>query len=245
MSWSSGKDSALALHEARIAGELDVVGLLTTVNGSFDRVAMHGVRRALLEAQAAALGLPLHIVELPWPCPNEVYEQRMAVAIDAARRSGIEAMVFGDLFLEDIRHYREAALEGSGLTPVFPLWLRPTPEVARTLITLDFRAVVVCVDPAQAPRAIAGRWYDASLLDDLPSGVDPCGENGEFHTVVVDGPEFASPVDVEIGEVVERDGFVFADVIPTSPPLVAPATTPEQFQPDAISGHGPQKDRRG
>jgi uncharacterized protein (TIGR00290 family) len=215
MSWSSGKDSALALHETRIAGDLDVIGLLTTVNASFDRVAMHGVRRALLEAQAAALGLPLHIVELPWPCPNEVYERRMAVAVDAARRSGIEALVFGDLFLEDIRRYREAALDGSGLTPVFPLWSRPTPEVARTLVDLEFRAVVVCVDPAQAPCTIAGRWYDAALLDDLPSGVDPCGENGEFHTVVVDGPGFSRPVDVEIGEIVERDGFVFADVIPT------------------------------
>ncbi len=214
MSWSSGKDSALALHETRAAGQLDVTVLLTTVNASFERVAMHGVRRALLEAQAAALGLPLHVVELPWPCPNEVYEQKMSMAIDEARRHGIEAMVFGDLFLEDIRRYREAALEGAGVMPSFPLWLWPTPEVARSLIALGFRAVVVCVDPAQAPGEIAGRWYDATLLDDLPAGVDPCGENGEFHTVVVDGPEFAYPVDVEVGEVVERDGFVFADVIP-------------------------------
>jgi uncharacterized protein (TIGR00290 family) len=213
MSWSSGKDSALALHEARAAG-LDVVGLLTTVNAAFDRVAMHGVRRALLESQAAALGLPLHIVQLPWPCPNEVYEQKMAEAIAEARRIGIEAMVFGDLFLEDVRGYREAALKGTGTTPVFPLWLRPTHQVARSLIDLRFRAVVVCVDPAQAPREIAGRWYDASLLGDLPPGVDPCGENGEFHTVVVDGPDFAQSVDVEVGEIVERDGFVFADVIP-------------------------------
>jgi uncharacterized protein (TIGR00290 family) len=216
MSWSSGKDSALALHEARAAEGLEVVGLLTTVNATFDRVAMHGVRRALLEAQAAALGLPLHVVDLPWPCPNEVYEQKMAVAIDEARRAGIEAMVFGDLFLEDIRRYRETALEGTGMTPFFPLWRRPTPDVARSLIELGFRAVIVCVDPAQAPREIAGRWYDAALLEELPSGVDPCGENGEFHTVVVDGPGFALPVDVEVGEVVERDGFVFADVVPTT-----------------------------
>ena len=214
MSWSSGKDSALALHEVRAAAGLDVEGLLTTVNASFDRVAMHGVRRMLLEAQAAALGLPLHVVELPWPCPNEVYEQKMAEAVEAARRLGIEAMVFGDLFLEDIRRYREAALEGTGMTPVFPLWLRPTPEVARSLVDLGFRAVVVCVDPAQAPGELAGRWYDRALLDDLPAAVDPCGENGEFHTVVVGGPGFAHPVDVEVGEVVERDGFVFADVIP-------------------------------
>lgn len=213
MSWSSGKDSALALHEARAADGLEVAGLLTTVNAAFDRVAMHGVRRALLEAQAAALGLPLHVVELPWPCPNEVYEQKMAGAIDDARRSGVEAMVFGDLFLEDVRRYRETALEGTGVVPRFPLWLRATPEVARALIDLGLRAVVVCVDPTLAPGEIAGRWYDTALLDDLPPGVDPCGENGEFHTVVVDGPGFTRPVDVEVGEVVERDGFVFADVV--------------------------------
>jgi uncharacterized protein (TIGR00290 family) len=214
MSWSSGKDSALALHEARVGG-VEIVGLLTTVNATFERVAMHGVRRALLEAQAAALDLPLHVVELPWPCPNEVYENRMAGATEEARRSGVDAMVFGDLFLEDVRRYREVALEGTGVTPLFPLWRRPTPEVARSLIALGVRAVVVCVDPAQAPREIAGRPYDAALLNDLPAGVDPCGENGEFHTVVVDGPGFAFPIDVEVGEVLERDGFVFADVLPS------------------------------
>lgn len=216
MSWSSGKDSALALRQAGV-DDVEVTGLLTTVNASFDRVAMHGVRRSVLEAQAEALDLPLHVVELPWPCPNEVYEERMAHAVDAARSSGIEAMVFGDLFLEDVRTYRETALEGTGMTPLFPLWRRPTPEVARSLIDLGVRAVVVCVDPAQAPREIAGRWYDEALLNDMPFGVDPCGENGEFHTVVVDGPGFAHPVEVEVGEVVERDGFVFADVIPTEP----------------------------
>jgi uncharacterized protein (TIGR00290 family) len=214
LSWSSGKDSALALHEARAAGDVEVVGLLTTVNAAFDRVAMHGVRRSLLEAQADALGLPLNVVELPWPCTNDVYEQRMARAMDEASRSGIEAVVFGDLFLEDIRRYREAALADTGVTPLFPIWLRPTHDVARSLIALGIRAVVVCVDPSQAPREIAGRWYDQELLEDLPDGVDPCGENGEFHTVVVDGPEFAHPVDIEIGQVVERDGFVFADVLP-------------------------------
>ena len=216
MSWSSGKDSALALHEVREAGELDVVGLLTTVNAEFDRVAMHGVRRALLEAQAKALGLALHVVELPWPCPNEAYEKQMARAIDEARRTGIAAMVFGDLFLEDIRRYRESALDGTGVKPFFPLWQRSTRQVARSLVELGFRALVVCVDPSLAPREIAGRWYDKTLLGDLPREVDPCGENGEFHTVVVDGPGFAHPVDVEVCEVVERDGFVFADVIPTS-----------------------------
>jgi uncharacterized protein (TIGR00290 family) len=214
MSWSSGKDSTLALHAVRAAGDLDVVGLLTTVNATAQRVAMHGVRRSLLEAQADALGLPLHVVELPWPCPNEVYEKRMSKAIAAARASGVEAMVFGDLFLEDIRRYREQSLASSGLTPVFPLWLRPTPEVAHDLVALGVRAVITCVDPRQAPREIAGRWYDEELLASLPDDVDPCGENGEFHTFSVDGPGFAHLVDVTVGETVERDGFVFTDIIP-------------------------------
>ncbi len=216
MSWSSGKDSALALHQTRAEGAYDVVGLLTTVNASAERVAMHGVRRALLEAQAEMLGLPLHIVELPWPCPNEVYEERMAGALVQARDAGVEAIIFGDLFLEDVRHYRETSLEGTGIAPVFPLWRRPTTTVAHRLLGLGFRAMVTCVDVAQAPREMAGRWYDEALLAVLPAGVDPCGENGEFHTVVVDGPGFAQSIDVVVGEIVERDGFVFADVIPTS-----------------------------
>jgi uncharacterized protein (TIGR00290 family) len=218
MSWSSGKDSALALREARAEGAVEVVGLLTTVNAHAERVAMHGVRRALLDAQADSLRLPLHVVDLPWPCPNEVYDERMQKAVDHAREVGVEAMVFGDLFLEDIRRYREASLEGSGITPVFPLWRRPTGEVAQDLLVLGFRALVVCVDVAQAPREIAGRWFDETLLEDLPPGVDPCGENGEFHTVVVDGPGFSYPIDVAVGEIVERDGFVFADVVPEPPP---------------------------
>jgi uncharacterized protein (TIGR00290 family) len=214
VSWSSGKDSALALHHARRDAEVEVVGLLTTVNAVFDRVAMHGVRRALLEAQASALGLPLHVVELPWPCSNEVYEQRMAAAVDVALEAGVEAMVFGDLFLEDVRGYRERALEGTGLRPLFPLWERPTSAVASELLALGVSAVVSCVDTSQAPAALAGRRYDRALLDELPPGVDPCGENGEFHTVVVDGPEFSQAIRVAIGETVERDGFVFTDVIP-------------------------------
>jgi uncharacterized protein (TIGR00290 family) len=214
VSWSSGKDSALALHYARVMGEVEVVGLLTTVNAEAERVAMHGVRRALLNAQAEALGLPVDVVDLPWPCPNEVYEQRMQAAVARARAQGVDAMVFGDLFLEDVRHYREAALAATGLVPVFPLWLRPTTTVARELLTLGVRAVVTCVDLAQAPGELAGRWYDEIFLADLPAGVDPCGENGEFHTVVVDGPEFAWPIEVIVGEKVERDGFLFVDVIP-------------------------------
>jgi uncharacterized protein (TIGR00290 family) len=175
---------------------------------------MHGVRRALLEAQASALGLPIHVVELPWPCSNEVYEERMAAAVNVALEAGVEAMVFGDLFLEDVRGYRERALDGTGMRPLFPLWKRPTRTVAHELLELGVSAVVSCVDTAQASPALAGRRYDRVFLDDLPPGVDPCGENGEFHTVVVDGPDFSEAIRVAIGETVERDGFVFTDVIP-------------------------------
>lgn len=214
MSWSSGKDSALALHEARAAGRVDVVGLLTTVNAEAGRVAMHGVRRSLLEAQAESLGLPLHVVELPWPCPNDVYEARMAAAIGVARDAGVESVVFGDLFLQDVRTYRERALDGTGLDPVFPLWGRPTGALAREILEAGVRAVVTCADLAQGARDVAGRWYDAALLAELPPDVDPCGERGEFHTLVVDGPGFARPLDVVVGETVVRDGFAFADVVP-------------------------------
>lgn len=216
MSWSSGKDSALALHEVRSAGAVDVVGLVTTVNSTADRVAMHAVRRPLLEAQADALGLPLHVVDLPWPCANELYEQRMSDAIEVARQSGVTRMVFGDLFLEDVRAYRLAMLDGTGITPVFPLWGRPTTGLADELLAQGVRAVITCVDPAQAPGGLAGRWYDEALLGELPPAVDRCGENGEFHTFVVDGPGFAHPLAVDVGDVVERDGFVFADVLPTA-----------------------------
>ena len=177
---------------------------------------MHGVRRVILEAQADALGLPIHVVELPWPCPNGVYERRMSTAVSAAREAGVRWMVFGDLFLEDVRRYRERSLAGTGLTPLFPLWQRPTEAVASELLELGVRAVVTCVDPAQAPRGLAGRWYDRDLLDGLPAGVDPCGENGEFHTLAVDGPGFAHALAVTTGETVERDGFVFTDVLLTS-----------------------------
>jgi uncharacterized protein (TIGR00290 family) len=216
MSWSSGKDSALALHQVLSGGEVEVTGLLTTVNAEFERVAMHGVRRSLLEQQAAALGLPLHVVDLPWPCSNEVYEQLMGSAVATAVSAGVEAMVFGDLFLEDVRRYRERMLEGSGLRPLFPLWQRPTAELALELLASSVRAVVTCVDRAQAPDGLAGRWYDEQFLAELPAGVDQCGENGEFHTVVVDGPDFSAAIPVTVGETVERDGFLFTDVIPAS-----------------------------
>jgi uncharacterized protein (TIGR00290 family) len=215
MSWSSGKDSALALHEILTAGEVEVVGLLTTLNAVAERVAMHGVRRELLEAQAEALGLPLHVVELPWPCPNEVYEERMSAAVSEALNAAVEIVGFGDLFLEDVRRYREEALAGSGLEPLFPLWQRTTAKVAQEILTVGVRAVVTCVDLAQASEELAGRWYDEAFLRDLPSSIDPCGENGEFHTFVVDGPSFSWPIEVTLGETVERDGFAFTDVLPT------------------------------
>jgi uncharacterized protein (TIGR00290 family) len=214
LSWSSGKDCAWALHEIRSGGEVDVVGLVTTVNATANRVSMHGVRRALLDRQAASLGLPLHVIELPDPCPNDVYEELMETAVDAARRAGISAIVYGDMFLEDVRAYREQALAGTGIEPLFPLWGKPTGEVARAMLAGGLRALVTCVDPRQAPPELAGRWFDEQLLADLPEPVDPCGENGEFHTFVVQGPQFEAALDVEVGEVVERSGFVFADVLP-------------------------------
>jgi uncharacterized protein (TIGR00290 family) len=184
------------------------------MNADADRVAMHAVRRALVQAQADRLGLPLHLVELPNPCPNDVYEARMAVAMADATASGVAHMVFGDLFLADIRAYREAALAGSGITPLFPLWQRPTDRLARDMISSGIRAVITCVDPAQLDADFAGRQFDEHLLAELPTSVDPCGENGEFHTFVYDGPGFSSAIDVDVGEVVERDGFVFCDVRP-------------------------------
>jgi uncharacterized protein (TIGR00290 family) len=214
MSWSSGKDSTFALHVARTAMDLDVSCLLCTVNADADRVAMHAVRRELLLAQGDRLGLPVHVVEIPSPCPNEIYEAAMTRAIAEAARDGATQMVFGDLYLADVRAYREHALEETGIAPTFPLWERPTAELARSMLAAGVRAVVTCVDPAQLPAAFVGRDFDASLLADLPAGVDPCGENGEFHTFVWDGPGFRAPIPIERGEVVERDGFVFCDVVP-------------------------------
>jgi uncharacterized protein (TIGR00290 family) len=214
VSWSSGKDAAMALHEVRQAGELDVVGLLTTVTATFDRVSMHGVRRELLAWQARALGLPLVEVEIPSPCPNSVYEAAMGRAIDRLRSQGVERIVFGDLYLEDIRRYREERLAGTGVEPVFPLWGRPTRALAERMIDLGLVTYLVCLDPRHLPKALAGRRFDRALLGELPRSVDPCGENGEFHTCVTDGPEFSGPIPVHPGPVVERDGFVFADLIP-------------------------------
>jgi uncharacterized protein (TIGR00290 family) len=212
LSWSSGKDSAWALHCLRQRSEYQIAGLLTTLNAAFDRVAMHSTRRALLEAQARAAGLPLYPVPLPWPCTNEHYETAMRSACDAAIAGGIEAIAFGDLFLEDVRRYREERLEGTGLKPVFPVWGLDTRQLAEDMIAGGLRARIVCVDPKKLPAEFAGREFDAQFLRDLPPGVDPCGENGEFHSAVYAGPMFSEPIPIETGEVVERDGFVFADV---------------------------------
>jgi uncharacterized protein (TIGR00290 family) len=212
LSWSSGKDSAWALHRLRQSSEFEIAGLLTTFNAAFDRVAMHSTRRALVEAQARAAGLPLQAVPLPWPCSNEQYESAMSDACAAAIADGVQAIAFGDLFLEDVRRYREDRLRSTSLTPVFPVWGLDTHQLAREMVASGVSARIVCVDPRKLPREFAGRDFDDTFLRDLPAGVDPCGENGEFHTFVYAGPMFREPIPVDPGEVVERDGFVFADV---------------------------------
>jgi uncharacterized protein (TIGR00290 family) len=213
LSWSSGKDSAWALHVLRATGDVEVTGLVSTVSVAYDRVAMHAVRRTLLEAQARAVGLPLRVVALPSPCSNAEYEAAIGAVLAEARTAGIEAMAFGDLFLADIRRYREQQLADTGIRPLFPLWGLPTRPLAETMVAAGVRAHVTCVDPNQVPASLAGRVWDAAFLADLPSGADPCGENGEFHTFVSAGPMLAAPLAVRAGEVVERDGFVFADLL--------------------------------
>lgn len=215
LSWSSGKDCAWALHELRRQGR-EVAALFTTLNAAFDRVAMHGVRRELLEAQAASVGLPLHVVDLPWPCSNDDYEARMRGLVDMAQRAGVTEMAFGDLFLEDVRAYRERNLAGTGIAPLFPLWGKPTGMLAREMIAAGVTARLATVDLARLDAAFAGRTFDAGLLDDLPAGIDPCGENGEFHTFVTAGPMMQWPLRVEPGEVVVRDGFAYADLMAAS-----------------------------
>ena len=216
-SWSSGKDSAWMLHMLRARHPGCTAGLLTTFNEAFDRVAMHAVRRTLVTAQAEAAGLPLYAIDLPWPCSNEVYEARMADAVRRLEADGFTHIAFGDLFLEDVRRYREERLAGTGLTPLFPLWkTKPTRQLADEMIDAGLRACLTCVDPKILPAAFAGRQFDRTLLADLPEGVDPCGENGEFHSFAWDGPMFARPVSIAVGERVERDGFVFADVAPVA-----------------------------
>jgi uncharacterized protein (TIGR00290 family) len=215
VAWSSGKDSAFALHEARRLGLAEIAGVLTTVNERYDRVAMHGVRSELLDRQIAALKLPAIKVLIPSPCSNVIYESRMAEACAAIKASGVQHIIFGDLFLEDIRAYRERTLAAIGITPIFPLWGRDTRELAADMIGAGLVAHLVCLDPNRIPASFAGRPFDAQLLRDIPAEVDPCGENGEFHTVVTQGPMFSSPIGVSIGPTVERDGFVFTDVVPS------------------------------
>jgi uncharacterized protein (TIGR00290 family) len=214
LSWSSGKDSAWSLQELRKRADIVVTGLFTTFNAAFGRVAMHAVRRRLVEAQAEAAGLDLHAIEIPYPCPNAAYERIMGAFVARARAAGVEAMAFGDLFLADIRAYRERQLAGTGIAPLFPLWGRDTHALAREMIDGGLLAHVTCVDPRRLERSFAGRLFDRAFLADLPAGADPCGENGEFHTFVCAGPMLRTPVWVRPGETIERDGFVFADLVP-------------------------------
>ncbi len=229
LSWSTGKDSAYALHVLRREFPVEVVGLLTTVTDAFARVSMHGVREELLERQADAVGLPLYRVRLPYPCPNEVYERAMGAVLAELRGRGIRGVAFGDLFLEEVRAYRENRMRAAGMECLFPLWGRETGPLAREMIDAGVRARLTCVDPRKLDRSFAGRPFDASLLAALPTDVDPCGERGEFHTFVSDGPMFEHAVPVRVGEVVERDGFVFADLLPGPgpDPAAGPGAGPE------------------
>jgi uncharacterized protein (TIGR00290 family) len=214
LSWSGGKDSAWALHLLRRDSKVEVVTLLTTFNSEFDRVAMHAVRRELMEQQAAAAGLPLWAVPLPWPCSNEQYEKCMRQMLDRAISEGVQTVAFGDLFLEDIRAYREAQMAKVDMTPLFPVWGINTTELAHEMIAAGLKARLTCVDPRKLDAGFAGREFDEQLLRDLPQGTDPCGENGEFHSFVYAGPMFRHAIPIETGEVIERDGFVFADLLP-------------------------------
>jgi uncharacterized protein (TIGR00290 family) len=214
LSWSSGKDSAWALHLLRQRADVEIAALITSFNSVANRVSMHAVRRALVEAQAEQVGIPLWAVELPWPCSNLEYEERMRAVCRRATDQGITAIAFGDLFLQDVRDYRVRQLQGSGLEPLFPVWQIPTDQLARDMIAAGVKAKITCVDPSQLAKQFAGQEYDTQLLESLPAGIDPCGENGEFHTFVYDAPVFSFPIEVRTGEVVERDGFVFADLLP-------------------------------
>ena len=214
LSWSGGKDSALALHELLMDPTVDLRGLLTTVTDGYDRVSMHGVRTSLVSAQAAALEIPLWSVRIPPSATNEQYERAMVDVFGSIRRDGVEAIAFGDLFLTDVRAYRERLVEGTGLRPVFPLWGKATVDLAQRFVSCGFRAVVVCVDPRQIDVSHCGAEYDDALLHALPESADPCGERGEFHTFVYDGPMFGQPIATQRGVVVEREGFVFCDLLP-------------------------------
>lgn len=214
LSWSSGKDAAFALHEARRTGTVEIVGVLTAINEADDRVQMHSVRHTLLDRQIEALGLPPIKVMLPSPCPNEIYEARMEQAFGRLRAEGVWHIVYGDLFLEEIRAYRMTQMKAAGMRAIFPLWGRDTGGLADAMISSGLETRICCVDTKRLDRGFAARNFDADFLRDLPAGIDPCGENGEFHTVVTAGPIFAAPIATSVGEIVERDGFAYADVIP-------------------------------
>lgn len=214
VSWSSGKDCAFALYKIRSEGVLDVVGLLTTLNQENQRVAMHGVRKELLQMQMDAVGLPNEMVMLPMPCDNETYRARVGAAMDTLLERGVEQIVFGDLYLEDVRQYRVEQMQGSGIEPCFPLWQEDTKQLSREMVDCGLRAVVTCVDLRVLPIEFLGRSYDQAFLDSLPANVDPCGENGEFHTVVTAGPMFSGEIAVELGETVISGDFAHIDVIP-------------------------------
>jgi uncharacterized protein (TIGR00290 family) len=213
IAWSSGKDSAWALYQARLSGDYEIVGALTTVTENFQRVSMHGVRLEVLGAQLKAANLPLIPLMIPFPCPNEIYEERMGVVVKAAAVIGVTKIIFGDLFLDDIRAYREEKLRGTGIEAVFPLWKIPTDKLARDMIAGGLKARVVCLDPKKMPIPLAGAWFDERLLAKLPSDIDPCAENGEFHTCVVGGPMFDKNINVKVGEITQREDFVFADLM--------------------------------
>lgn len=214
LAWSSGKDGAWALRCLNQDSDVRVVGLLTTVNAEFDRIAMHAVRRELLELQIESAGVEPWIVEIPHPCSDAQYREALGRTVHRACKAGISAVAFGDLFLRDVREYREKQMAGSGVRPMFPLWMQDTVVLARTMQEAGLKARVTCVDPKVLDPSLAGREWDAAFLDDLPDGVDPCGENGEFHTFVHDGPMLAHPIPIRSGRTVTRDGFVFVDLLP-------------------------------
>jgi uncharacterized protein (TIGR00290 family) len=214
LSWSSGKDSAWALYKLQQDPGIDLVGLFCTVNKEFDRVAMHAVRVELLQKQAESIGLPLEIIEIPYPCSNAEYEKVMGQFVERAKNDNVEYFAFGDLFLEDIRNYREEKLKGSGIKPVFPIWGIPTDRLSREMIGSGLRTVITCINPEQIPKEFVGREFDEGFLDSLPATVDPCGENGEFHSFVFDGPMFKEKIEISVGDIVHRDDFVFADLLP-------------------------------
>jgi len=213
LSWSSGKDSAWALYKLQQNREIDLAGLFCTVNQAFNRVAMHGVRVELLQMQAKRVGLPLEIIEIPYPCSNADYETIMGQFVERSLADNIESFAFGDLFLEDVRDYREDMLKGSGIKAVFPLWGIPTDTLSREMTSSGLRAVITCINPRQIPLEFVGKDYDDEFLDLLPETVDPCGENGEFHSFVFDGPMFSEKIDILAGDIVHRNNFVFADIL--------------------------------